>query len=441
MNMQVFKPNDVRGVYPVELDESFAYGLGRAIATVWPGKIVVGGDGRISTPALRKSLINGLVDSGAEVIDLRLTPTPMVCFAVRHLEADLGINITASHNPPEYNGFKFLDSKGRAFNTFDELKKTLDSSNFKNNCGNLEEIDLKKEYVDYLTSKIKTKLNFKIVADFGNAVPGIIFPAVFEKVGLKVIPLFAELDGDFPNHLPNPESEKYLQDVMAKVKEEKADFGVSFDGDGDRVAVINSNGEIIPSELSFAALIHSKKGKYVQDSLISRKIRDFVNERGSELTICRVGHTFVIQKMKETDSDIGGELSGHFYFKEIEYVDDACFATLKILEAITKISLKDLATRLPKYYSNISRDNRITFHGDKEAYIEKLAKQFKDQGFETDRLDGVRILMPRGGWLLVRASNTEPVLIYSYESSDKAEFEELKTIMDNILVEVKNAGN
>ncbi len=439
MDETVFKSYDIRGLYPKQIDDSFAYFLGRAVATIWDHKIVVGGDARTSTPALREQLIDGLVDSGAKVIDIGLSPTPMLSFAVKHLGASLGINITASHNPSEYNGFKFYDPEGRVFTEFDKIKKLMNSSAFKNCCGKIDKQDISDDYTQFLTSKISLPLNVKIVADFGNAVPAAVYPKVFEKAGIKVSPLFSDLDGTFPNHAPDPSREKNLVDLKKKVKEVNADFGFGFDGDGDRMGAVDSNGNIILAEEILAVIIKNilkKKpnSSFVRGCLLSNKLITFTENLGGRLVTSKVGHKNVKQKARETNSQVGGETSGHFFFREINYSDDACFAVLKLLETLQTTSLDEIRSEFPKYHSAISRDNRIPFPGNKQEFIDKLIQRFKDH--KIDLLDGVRVIYPKGGWLLVRSSHTEPILVYAYESPDKTEFEELKSIMENIITEI-----
>jgi phosphomannomutase/phosphoglucomutase len=371
----------------------------------------------------------------------------MLPFAIKHLSTNLGINITASHNPKQFNGFKIFDKDGMAISYeggLNKIKEILNREKFEEGNGFVEEKDIFEYYEKYLLEKILKLPKLKVVVDCANSVTGDINPKILRESGLDVVELYTKVDGAFPNHEPNPSNTSNLKDLIIKVGETKADFGFAYDGDGDRLGVVDKDGEIIEPIVVFSVLIKyllntKKKGKIVRDALTSQKIKDIIIAEGGEPIICRVGHTYIMQKMCETKADLAGELSGHYYFKETNYVDDALFATLKLIEALAyfKKPLSKFKEELPQYLSAVAEEQRVEIKNDKFKFIRELSEELKNKGYKIDTLDGVKILFPKG-WALFRPCNTESKISYVYESKDRQEFEKIKKFVEEILERIKD---
>jgi len=443
-SQHIFREYDIRGKYPEEIDEKFAFELGKAFGTKYPGMIVVGADVRLSSPSLKNELIKGLVSTGANVIDLGMVTSPITMFSVRHLQCDGGIIVTGSHIPKEFNGFKLYEknavpiSYGTGLN---ELEKIIERDVFSQGKGKVEKKDLMDEYVKFLKEKIKMNqpINFKVVVDAGNGSASI-YPAILREFGIEVYELFCEPDGNFPNHIPYPSKVETLRTLQQKVIETKSDLGFAYDGDGDRVAVVDENGKIIHVEIVFSVLIEgmlseNPKSKVIYTAVNSNAIEDLIRNNGGIPLVSRVGHTLISRKMLEEDAAIAGELSGHYCFKDAHAADDAMFATLKIIEYLIESNKKfsDYEREFPKYFSSISESNRFdTKESEKFPFIQKIKEEFEAEGYKIDTLEGVKIFF-EDGWILVRPSNTEAIIMVCYESKTKEGFEKLKAVADDII--------
>jgi len=446
--MSLFRAYDVRGIYPTDINEEITLKIGKAFGTFNPGKIVVGTDTRLSSPSLKKEFIKGLLSTGATVIDVGVVTSPIVMFITKHLNCDGGVNVSASHNPKEYNGFKFY-SKGGVPIDFEtgliRIKEIFDNENFVEGNGNLIKKDVIKDYSDFILNLIDTTkpVSMKVVVDAGNGSTGGIYPEILRKAGIEVHELFCEPDGNFPNHEPNPSRPENLIQLQKKVLELNADLGFAFDGDGDRVAVIDENGNVVYVGVVFSILIKSALqkqpgSKIVYTVLESKAIDDVIRQHGGVPIVCRVGHTYITQKMIEKKAVVAGEISGHYYFKETYGADDALFACLKLIEYLIKSGKKisDFADEFPKYYSQVSEGLRIPIKkSEKFSFIEALKKDFESKGFKIDILDGVKVIFD-DGWALFRPSNTEPVISMSYEAYNKTAFERIKKFVDDIVKKI-----
>jgi phosphomannomutase len=443
--MNIFRAYDVRGVYPTEIDEKIALKIGKAFGTFNSGKIVVGNELRLSSPSLKKELIKGLLSSGATVIDIGTVTSPIVMFATRNLNCDGGVNVTASHNPKEYNGFKFYRRNGIPIDFETGLIKIQDifeKEKFSEGKGKLIKKNIIKDYSNFILRMIKIKkpIKMKIVVDAGNGSTGRIYPDILKKLGLKVYELFCEPDGNFPNHEPNPSKTENLEHLQEKTLELGADLGFAYDGDGDRLAVVDKNGSIVYVGVVFSILIKNALekepgSKVIYTVLDSKAIDDVIREQGGIPVVCRVGHTYITQKMIDEKAVIAGEISGHYYFKETHGADDALFASLKLIETLVNSNkeISDFANRFPKYFSQVSEGLRIPIkESEKFNFIEKLKNDFKNRDFNIDTTDGVKIFF-EDGWALFRPSNTEPMISISYEAEDETSFERMKKFVDDII--------
>jgi len=445
INPQIFRAYDIRGIYPKELDERAAYLIGRAFVKFFKKprlKIVVGRDNRLSSPSLFKALTKGIIDQGADVIDIGLSTTPMHYFTVAHFKFDGGVMITASHNPPQYNGFKFVREKAIPISEktgLKEIKKlTTRPGNVITRPGRVVKKEVLKDYIefnlkDFHLKKIKP---LKIVIDTANAVPGILVPKIFKKINCKIYYLFAKLDGSFPNHLPSPHEEKNLKSLKKEVLRKKADLGIAFDGDGDRVIFVDEKGKMIPGDLITALLasliLKENPGeKVLCDVRSSNIVRDVVKEMGGIPVIGRIGHSFIKERMRRENIIFQGELNGHYYLRTHYFCEAPFFVIFKILEEISRNrkSISELVKPFQKY----SHSGEINFKvKNKKKVFKTLEDKFR--GGEILKIDGLRIDFPNW-WFNVRPSHTEPLLRLVVEARTKKLMEqkikEIKSIIEN----------
>jgi phosphomannomutase/phosphoglucomutase len=431
----IFRAYDIRGIFGEDLTEEVATRIGAAFAKFIDGKtVVVGRDVRISGEKLRDALISGLV-SRCDVTDVGVVPTPLLYFAANRLKRDAGIMVTASHNPPQWNGFKaFRGQKGSIYGkdmeTIREYAKAVDPKKLSEKRGKAASHEgIIGEYQDFVQSKIQLGRKLKIVADTANGTCGLVAPALFERLGCEILTLNKEPDGTFPAHLPVPKEET-LGELMKEVVQQKADFGVGYDGDGDRAVFIDEKGKLIPGDLTlliFAkdALQKHPRGKVVYELSCSMAVEEYVKKLGGIPLVERVGHTFIMDKMIREQALLGGEKSSHFYFADIYGMDDGTFASMKLAEILSKSdeTLSEMVAALPQYPSVYEKNFEVS-DSRKFAVIENVRSQFKRFGLKTLDIDGVK-LIEEDGWVILRASNTEPVIRVSAEARTKEKLNKL----------------
>ena len=439
----IFKAYDIRGTVPDQLNEEIVEKIGKAFATINPGIIAVGIDARLTGPLFKEKLIKGLVSAGAKVIDIGMVSTPMLIFSVGSYGYDGGIMITGSHTPENYNGFKFYIKNAVSMsydNGIDRIEKLVESEGFKTGEGSLENKDVLDDYKNFIVKNFNftNDKRLKIVIDGANGSSGKIHSDIIRSLGFDVVELFCEPDGNFPGHSPDPMNHKNLEKIRELVKEEKADLGFAYDGDGDRLVVILSNGKIIDSNKLYVVLIkhilsNNKDETVIHDALCSKMIEDAVEKYGGKLRVCKVGHSFVAQMLDE-GGIFAGELSGHYFFKETFNQDDVLFASLKLLEFLVNndTTLEKEIEEIPEYYSDVSETNRVEIkESEKFKFIDELKEKYKDE-YKIDDLDGVKIIFD-DGWLLFRPSNTEPKIAYVFESTTKEGLERIREFTNKIL--------
>ena len=440
---RLFRAYDIRGVFPEQLDEDVAAVLGVALAQFLGERceVVVGRDVRLSGERLRNGLVAGL-NSSCNVTDVGVVSTPMVYFATNQLRKDAGIMITASHNPPEWNGFKMFSQKGCIYgDKMDEIKeiaKTVNLSKLESRRGKTTKYEgIFEHYSRFVSSKIQVQKKLKIVADTANGVCGIFVPSLFERQGCEIQTLNEKPDGRFPAHLPEPK-ESTLGELKKRVVENKADFGVGYDGDGDRAVFVDEKGRTIPGDLAlliFAKdVLERKKGaKVICELSCSMVVEEYVKEHGGDPIVEKVGHTFIMDRMTSEDGALGGEKSGHFYFAETNGGDDAIFASLRMAEILSKSNekLSSLFDSLPKYPS-IYEENFACSDEIKFSVIEKLKSKFKSEGLKFLDVDGIKLL-DEAGWVLLRPSNTEPIIRVTAEAKTETKLRELRVFAKNEL--------
>lgn len=435
--MGIFKACDIRGVYGHGLTDDVAYRIGRALGTVFAGRsILVGGDVRLSTPALRARLVDGLLASGAAVTDIGTVPTPAFYFGKRHLGLDAGVMITASHNPSEFNGFKIIP--GELPITEDQLeaiRRTVEAGDFRSGDGTLSEADVLPAYRQFIERAVPTlpgAESFPVVVDCGSGCYSGIAPSVFSRLGYPVATLFDEPDGSFPGRSPNSADPRALGALSRLVMESGARLGVAFDGDGDRVSFIDERGRFLTIDraiviLSRHVLETGGGGTVVHDLKCSSVVPQSIRMHGGTAVPERSGHTFIKARMIAEDAVFGGELSGHFFYRELRGGDDGLYSALLMVDIVRRSggSLAALADSVPEFAT--TPDLRIPIEGDRRSIIERIAEQFP--GDRVSRLDGVRVDFG-DGWALARASVTEPVITIRFEAQTG---ERLARIVDEFL--------
>jgi len=437
----IFKAYDVRGIFPDELNEDIAYQIGRAFVIFLKTKqVLVGRDGRLSSPQLFEALAKGITDQGADVTDIGLASTPMFYFAAA--KANASIMVTASHNPKQYNGFKFCRENAIPISEdtgIQDIKKLVEKNEFPEpeNKGKLTKKDVMEDFIKHNISFVKTDKKLKVVVDAGNGMGALTFPKIFEKLHFTFIPLYCEMDLSFPNHEANPIKHETLKELQKKVKEEKADIGMALDGDGDRCIVVDEKGKVVSCDLMTALIgeeiLESSPGSTILYDLRSSKIiNEIIEKHGGKAIMCRVGHSFIKKQMRDEDAIFAGELSGHFYYKESFFTESSFITLVKLLNLIAAKNkpLSELVKPLKKY----SQSGEINFEvEDKVAKIKELEEKYKDAD-KILHLDGLSIYY-RDWWFNVRPSNTEPLLRLNLEADAKELMQEKK---DEILKIIKS---
>lgn len=436
----IFREYDIRGVYEKDFDLAFAETLARALASfiIKKGKpnptVTVGHDARVSSPDITAAVVRGFVSSGCKVKTLGLITTPMSYFSMFHLGADGGIMVTGSHNPPDYNGFKISFGKSTLFgDDIQELSRIMEREEFVVGQGSSAPLDIFEPYVARYKEEFKNLPNIPVVLDCGNGAAGVVARRLFNAIGLTPEILFEEPDGRFPNHHPDPTVEENVVDLKAAVKKAGARIGIGFDGDCDRIGVVDSDGRfMLGDELmviwSRDILKNNPGAKIVGDVKCSDRLYDDIAKNGGEPIMWKTGHSLIKNKIKEVKAPFGGELSGHIFFADRNYgYDDALYAGLRLIEILAKTgkTVGELLGGLPSAHS--TPEIRLDTTEEKKLQIvETLTNYFKKQpGVKLNLIDGVRASYP-DGWALVRASNTQPVVVVRFESQNSQTLLDMK---------------
>jgi phosphomannomutase/phosphoglucomutase len=428
---EIFKAYDIRGIVGKTLTADAARSIGLALGSEARERglktIVVGRDGRLSGPELVDALAAGITAAGVDVIDIGCVPTPVTYFAAHHLDVGSCVSVTGSHNPPDYNGFKMVLGGETLFgDLIQDLRRRIEAGRFAQGRGKITRADVLKAYVERIVGDVKLARPMKIVVDCGNGVAGAIAPELFRRLGCEVQELFCEVDGNFPNHHPDPSKPENLRDVQRALKETDAELGLAFDGDGDRLGVVTKDGEIVFADrqlMLFAAdvLTRVPGGTIIFDVKCSRWVAQSVKHQGGVPLMWKTGHAFIKGKLKETGAPLAGEMSGHMFFKERWYgFDDGLYAGARLLEIVSRWTDANWPLKhLPNAISTPELNLKMK-EGEPHALIEKLQKEAKFPGAELFTLDGVRAEYP-DGFGLARASNTTPVVVLRFEAdSDTA---------------------
>jgi phosphomannomutase len=447
----IFREYDIRGVYKEHFDEDFAFLLGKAHATFVKKQmksdkkmlLTVGHDARLSSPSLAKAASEGMMSAGADVYMLGLVTTPISYYSTFALKGvDGALMITGSHNPPEYNGFKISVGTGTIYGSkIMELKTIIDQKAFAEGQGTAKTYDIFPEYIERYKKEFAGLKALPVVLDGGNGAAGCIVRRLYEACGLKPVILFEEPDGEFPNHHPDPTVEENLQDLIAKVKETKSALGIGFDGDADRIGVVDSAGKILYGDefMTIVArdLLAKEKGlKIIGDVKCSDRMYDDVAKRGGVPIMWKTGHSLIKQKIKDEKAPFGGELSGHIFFNDRNYgYDDSLYAGLRLIEILSKSgkTIQQLLEGLPPAFN--TPELRIdTTEEKKVSIVEALRKKYaKDTAdYKVNLTDGIRISY-RDGWALARSSNTQPVLVLRFESSTESGLNRIRNEIESVI--------
>ena len=427
----MFRAYDVRGIVTDGLDEQLAYALGKALASEalaqGQTRIVTGGDGRLSTPALKAALNQGIVSTGADVLDIGIVPTPLVYYGTCVTNTQTGIMVTGSHNPKDYNGFKMvIDGNTLAGDEIQALLTRIQNEDWRHGQGEIKHSELTDGYIAEVSKQLRLKTPMKIVIDCGNGVTGMMAERFFEAMGAEVTSLYTEVDGNFPNHHPDPSKPANVADLQAKVAELNADIGFAFDGDGDRVGVITAAGDNVFADKLMMVLARDVAARNPGASILydvkcSRHLAGIIRDAGANPIMCQTGHSLVKKKMRETGALLAGEMSGHVFYKEQWYgFDDALYTAARIMDLLAR-SDADLDTLLAALPADVGTPeiNLTVTDQSKFDIVQRLSDQGWFEGGDLSTIDGVRVDYD-DGFGLVRASNTTPVLVLRFEAADSA---------------------
>jgi phosphomannomutase/phosphoglucomutase len=449
VNPSIFRAYDIRGIAGDTLTENAVFLIGKAVGSVardqGEHQVVIARDGRTSSPQLSKALCDGILSVGCDVVDIGIAPTPLLYFATHIFAEHSGVMLTGSHNPPEYNGLKMVvGGHALAEENIQDLRKRIDANQFYCGLGVRHEIDVTERYISQVQQIVQLKRPLKIVVDAGNGVAGAIAPALYRRLGCEVHELFCEVDGRFLNHHADPSQPENLQDLIRAVREKQADIGLAYDGDGDRLGVVTSRGEIIwPDRLLMlfaSALLATKPGaKFIYDVKCTSHLAGLIQKLGGEPLMWKTGHSLIKAKLQEWNADIAGEMSGHFFFKDRWYgFDDALYAGARLLEilAARTESSAEIFDAIP---------NSVNTHELKIAVSDEekfgLMQQLIDNAFfssarEVTTIDGLRVNFC-DGWGLVRPSNTSPYLILRFEAVNETVLSQIQEIFREWILSVR----
>ena len=450
----IFRQYDIRGIVGEDLDPTVAEAVGRAYGSqlrahlytsaarlsTAPPRVAVGEDNRPSSPAMRAGLVRGLRSAGCEVVQLGTVPTPVTYFGEYEFATDGAVQITGSHNPPEYNGIKMTMGKASVHgDAIQELLRRIREGDLAEGDGGLEVVDPLPAYVADVASRFRIARPVKVVVDCGNGTGAVVAVELLRAVGLDVVPLYCESDGTFPNHHPDPTVDEYVQDMIAAVRSHGAELGIGFDGDADRIGVVDDQGGVVRGDillLLFGLDVLRRKGPgqtLIFDVKCSQLLPEEFERAGGVAVMWKTGHSLIKEKMRETGAPVAGELSGHICFADGYYgFDDALYAACRLAEliAVSDRPLSEIAGALPAYVSTPELRIEVP-EEDKFGLVERARAHFSAR-YDVVAVDGVRVLFG-DGWGLIRASNTQPVVSARYEARTRERLLEIQRTMEDWL--------
>jgi phosphomannomutase/phosphoglucomutase len=435
---EIFKAYDIRGIVDRTLTVEGAEAIGRGLATIagrkGVRKFVVGRDGRLSGPKLVQALTRGLTAGGMDVVDIGVVATPMVYFGTFLFETGSGVMVTGSHNPPEYNGLKMMVAgETLAAESIQDLRRVVEKGDFSKGAGKVEQADVSAPYLDRIASDVKLARPMTVAIDCGNGSPGAIAPKLFRRLGCEVIELFCEVDGNFPNHHPDPSKPENLKDLISELARTDAEVGLAFDGDGDRLGVVTKNGRIIYPDrqlMLFAAEVLSRNpgAEIIYDVKCTRNMAPWIEKHGGRPLMWKTGHSLMKAKLKESGAPLAGEMSGHLFFKDRWYgFDDGLYSGARMLELLSRApNATAVLEGLPDSISTPELNIALPAEGENHKLIAELQKSARFEGSTSvNTIDGLRVEYP-DGFGLMRASNTTPVIVLRFEGDSDTALERIQ---------------
>ncbi|MEC7595685.1 MAG: phosphomannomutase/phosphoglucomutase [Pseudomonadota bacterium] len=445
----IFKAYDIRGIVETELTPNVVKLIGKAVGAESIQNdergVVVGRDGRLSGPELSEALISGLIESGCHVVNIGMVPSPVLYFATHTKAASSGVMITGSHNPAEYNGLKIMIAgETLSAERIQALYTRILENDFTNGHGTSTSISIDQDYIGTIKSDIQLEKELKVVIDCGNGVVGNIAPQLFEALGVETSKLFCLVDGRFPNHHPDPSKPENLKDLIQEVIDTGADLGLAFDGDGDRLGVIDNTGQIIWADRQMMlyakdVLSRNEGAKIIFDVKCTSLLPKVISDNGGEPILSRTGHSFIKKKLKETNAELAGEMSGHIFFKERWYgFDDALYTAARLLEIVSKSdkSCSEIFNELPANISTPEININFKKHGQQFEAMDFLSSNIDFPGASINTIDGFRVDY-ENCWGLVRPSNTTPCLVLRFEANN---YKELIKIQEKFKKWLESSG-
>jgi phosphomannomutase/phosphoglucomutase len=447
MNQEIFREYDIRGITDKDLNEKDVLLIGKGIGAYFikHGKLnlSVGRDCRLTSDSYSDKLIEGLLSTGCNVTDIGVCPTPVLYFSIQQLNLQGGVMVTASHNPPEYNGFKIcIGSDSLHGKQLLNILDIINNKSFVSGKGLLSSYDVLTPYKKFVQNNISISKSLKVGIDAGNGTAGVVAVPVLKNLGCEVYDLYCDMDGTFPNHEADPTVLKNMKDLTALVMEHQLDLGIGYDGDGDRLGVVDEKGNIIYGDqlmIIFSREILTRKpgSTFISEVKCSKTMYDDIEKHGGRSIMWKTGHSLIKKKMKEEKAELAGEMSGHMFFADRYFgFDDAIYASCRLLEIISKTGKKisELLSGIPKTYS--TPEIRVDCPDDKKfILVDKVTEHFKRLNNIID-IDGVRVLF-EDGWGLVRASNTQPALVLRFEAMSEKRLAEIKELVESTFSEIQ----
>ncbi|MDP6339487.1 MAG: phosphomannomutase/phosphoglucomutase [Candidatus Marinimicrobia bacterium] len=445
LNKYIFREYDIRGKvsddFPPEVVESLGQGFGTFIKRRGGQEIALSGDVRLTTPGLIDHFKKGILSTGVDVINIGILPTPANYYSMFLLDVAGAVQITGSHNPPEFNGFKMSHNKKAVFGaSIQEIRSIIENQDYETGEGDEAPYDILTKYKRMIASKIDVMKPMKVVMDCGNAAGAICAPEIFKNLNVELTELYCDVDGTFPNHHPDPTVEENLADLVNLMKTGKYDIGLAFDGDADRVGVVDETGEVVWADQLIAIFLPEvleEGDEILYDVKCSQALEEMIIKYGGKPVMWKTGHSLIKQRMSELNCKLGGEMSGHIFFADDYFgYDDAIYVAARILQTLSRTDkkLSELKGELPKYYS--TPEMRLEAESDEEKFrIAGEAVAYFTENYDCTTVDGVRIQFG-DGWGLVRSSNTQPVIVCRFEANTPERMEEIQSIVMHKLQEI-----
>jgi len=445
VNKYIFREYDIRGKVDDDFSPEVVLNLGKAFGTFIKRsggqEIALSGDVRLSTPSLIEQFKVGVLSTGIDVINIGILPTPVNYYSMFKLDVAGAVQITGSHNPPEFNGFKMSRNKKSVFGeSIQNLREIIEKEDFERGEGDEAPYNILRDYKKMISSKINLDKKLKVVLDCGNAAGAVCAPEIFRNFNIDLEELYCDVDGTFPNHHPDPTVKENLKDLIEKMKTGRFDVGIAFDGDADRIGVVDEKGDVIWADQLMALFlpeIISPGDEILFDVKCSRSLEEMITKYGGKPIMWKTGHSLVKQKMLELDCKFGGEMSGHIFFADDYFgYDDGIYVAARLLQTLSGSSktLSELTDELPKYFS--TPEMRLEAKSDEDKFrISEIAVKYFTDNYNCSTVDGVRINFDEG-WGLVRASNTQPVIVCRFEATSVEKMDEYKNLVISKLNEI-----